>query len=257
MSLTAVVEGVLGLDKLSQESVGNELLRGLSGDDYALLQPALYRMPMNNGDKLATFGSPIDQVCFPEGGIAGFLEVLDSGGRVAVGLLGREGFAGWPALMGNDRWPHEVVARGPDTTAVAIQAAQLGAALEASATLRLALLRYASSFINQITATLTSNLTQSVEQRTARWLLMYHDRIDGDEFTVTHDELGVMLGVRRASITDALHQLEGVGGIRSMRGRVVIRDRQELISLSGDTYGRAESEYERLICSAAKRYSHE
>ena len=86
-----------------------------------------------------------------------------------------------------------------------------------------------------------------MEQRTARWLLMYHDRIDGDELAITHEELGVMLGVRRASITDALHHLEGSEGIRSLRGRLQIRDRVRLVALAGDTYGRAEAEYERLI----------
>ena len=245
--VATLVKQAIGIGGPSQSDVGNILLRTLSRDDYALLRPALRRVPMTNGDRLATAGAPIEHVCFPEGGIAGFLEVLADGRRLAVGLLGREGFAGWPSLMGNDRWPHEVVARGPDATAIAIDAGPLQAALDASETLRLLLLRYASSFVAQLTATLTSNLIQSVEQRTARWLLMYHDRIDGDELAITHDELGIMLGVRRASITDALHQLEGGEGIRSLRGRLQIRDRARLIALAGDTYGRAEREYDRLV----------
>jgi CRP-like cAMP-binding protein len=53
---------------------------------------------------------------------------------------------------------------------------------------------------------------------------MAHDRIESDEIQVTHAEIGVMLGVRRASVTDALHILEGEGLIRARRGDVVQRD---------------------------------
>lgn len=232
-----------------QQAVGNLLLGRLSAADYALLRPGLRRVPILSGDRLGERGAAIERVCFPESGIAGFLDMLGDGRRVAIGLLGREGFAGWPALMGNDVWPHEVVARGPDATALAIDAMDLQAALDASDTLRWLLLRYASSFVTQMAGTLTSNLIQTVEERTARWLLMYHDRIDGDELVITHDELGAMLGVRRSSITDAMHQLEGCGSIRGGRGRLLIRDRTALVALAGDTYGRAEDEYERLVAA--------
>lgn len=242
-SRTLLVSEALGGDELAQDAAGNRLLRRLSQADYALLRPCLRRVSIRSGDHIAERGAPIERLCFPESGIAGFLDVLGDGRRIAIGLLGREGFAGWPALLGDEVWPHEVVARGPDSTALAIDAVDLRGALDASATLRRALLRYASSFVVQMAGTLTSNLIQSVEERTARWLLMYHDRIDGDELVITHDELGAMLGVRRSSVTDAMHQLEGCGSIRAGRGRLMIRDRAGLIALAGDTYGRAEAEY--------------
>ena len=86
-----------------------------------------------------------------------------------------------------------------------------------------------------------------MDRRTARWLLLYHDRVEGDEITITHEELGIMLGVRRSTITDALHHLEGNGALRGHRGRVVICDRDQLESLAGETYGFAEREYARLL----------
>ena len=232
-----------------QEDVGNLLLRRMRDGDFALLRPNLRRVAVGNGDRLAEQGSSIESVCFLEGGIAGFLNVLEDERRVAIGLLGREGFAGWPSLMGNDRWPHEVVARGANTTALAIDAVDLRSALKASATLRTLLIRYASAFVTQMAGTITSNLIQSIEERTARWLLMYQDRLDGDELVITHDELGAMLGVRRASITDALHSLEGRGAIRSSRGRLLILNRASLLASAGDTYGRAETEYQRLTAA--------
>lgn len=232
--------------EIAQETSGNWLLRRMSAADFALLRPLLRRTVVRNGDRLGTTGELIDSVCFPEAGLAGFLDV-QPGGNLAIGLLGREGFVGWPLLMANDRWGHDVVARGRDATALRIDAAPLEAALNASASLRCLLLRYASTFVTQLSQTIVSNLAHPVEKRLARWLLLYHDRLDSDELDITHDELGAMLNVRRASITSALHDLEGSGWIRGFRGRIVVRDRFALESLTADTYGFAEREYARLI----------
>jgi DNA-binding FadR family transcriptional regulator len=78
---------------------------------------------------------------------------------------------------------------------------------------------------------------------------MAQDRIGSDEINVTHDVLALMLGVRRASVTDALHILEGEGLIRSSRGRIVVRDGEGLRRQAGDTYGFYEAEYTRLIAA--------
>jgi CRP-like cAMP-binding protein len=95
--------------------------------------------------------------------------------------------------------------------------------------------------------TIASNLIHSVERRTARWILLYHDRLERDEITMTHEELGNTLGVRQASITSALHVLEGENAIRGYRGRIIVRDRAALVAFAGGTYGFAEAEYRRLI----------
>jgi hypothetical protein len=81
----------------------------------------------------------------------------------------------------------------------------------------------------------------------ARWILLYHDRLEGDEFPMTHEEIGIMLGVRRASATDILHILEGERAIHNARGRLVIRDRARLEEIAGDTYGEVEATYRALI----------
>ena len=236
---------------IDQGSVGNILLQILSPEDFAQLQPHLTRVPLDLNSILASAGEPIRKICFPERGVLGFAEVLNSGQRLAVAVSGREGFAGWPLVMGNDRWPHEVIVRAEQGTALTIHAAVLIDIIDRNAGLRTVLLRCAGSMMAQMARTIVSNLIHPVECRTARWLLLYHDRIDGDEISVTHEELSVMLGVRRSSITDALHQLEGAGAIKGFRGRVVVRNRGYLEELAGETYGFAESEYRRLLSPAA------
>ncbi len=186
-------------------------------------------------------------ICFPEGAVAAFLDVLKDGRRLTVGLVGREGFVGWPMLMGDDRWPYEVTIRAEASTALRLEARHLRTAVERSPALQNLLLRYTSTFMAQMGRTIVSNLIHSVERRTARWILLYQDRVSGDQIALTHEELGIMLGVRRASITDALHYLEGEGAIASLRGRVVVRDRATLEALAEETYGYSEAEYQRLF----------
>ena len=236
---------------ISQDETRNRLLRLLVPDDFAVMAPHLRRVPLDLNSKLASAGNRIKEICFPEAGVIGFVDVLDSGERLAVALTGREGFVGWPLVLGNDRWPHDAIVRAERGTALQIGATDLMAIVSANDRIRTALLRYASSLTTQMSRTIVSNLIHPVECRTARWLLLYHDRVAGDEISITHEELGAMLGVRRSSITDALHQLEGAGALKGYRGRVTIRDRQRLETLAGDTYGFAEAEYARLLVPPA------
>lgn len=76
---------------------------------------------------------------------------------------------------------------------------------------------------------------------------MAHDRADGDELALTHDYLSIMLGVRRPSVTTALHILEGNLLIKGTRGTITVRDRPGLEEFSDGSYGKPENEYARLI----------
>lgn len=234
-------------DPLEQASCGNLLLRCVTPADFALLVPYLQRVPLTLGTKLARAGQPIETVCFMEGGIGGFLDVLADGRQLAVGLVGREGFVGWPLLMGNSRSPYDVVVRGANSMALKIDAGDFALAVAQSRSLQTLMLRYVTTFVAQMGRTIVSNLIHSIERRAARWILLYHDRLQGDEIPLTHEELSAMLGVRRASVTDALHLLESEHAIKGMRGRVVVRDRAALEAIAGETYGYAEAEYRRLI----------
>lgn len=231
------------MNQLLQATARNRLLALVPCNDFALVRPYLKRVSYRPGDVVARMGTPLDQVCFLEGGIAAYLAPAAGGGRAAVGLVGQEGMIGIGCLFGQTRWSHEVVLRGADATALVIEAARLVHACRQSAPLQELLLRFAGNLLLQIARTSTVNVAAPVERRLARWLLLYHDRLEGDEFPITHEELGIMLAVRRASATEALHMLEGEGAIRSLRGRVVVRDRQRLEELAAEAYGDVEADY--------------
>jgi hypothetical protein len=76
---------------------------------------------------------------------------------------------------------------------------------------------------------------------------MCHDRVDGDWIPVTHDFLSLMLGVRRAGVTDAIHVLEGMGALKSTRGLVHVVLRERLLEIADGCYGVPEREYQRVF----------
>ena len=123
-------------------------------------------------------------------------------------MVGCEGMTGLCILLGGDRSANEAQVQSPGS-ALRISAKSLGEVIGASRTLTATLLRYAYVFTVQGTHTALANGRGRLHERLARWLLMWHDRIEGDDLIITHVFLALLLGVRRPSITDTLHELEG------------------------------------------------
>jgi CRP-like cAMP-binding protein len=113
-------------------------------------------------------------------------------------------------------------------------------------------LRHAHCLAIQTAATALSNAQADAQTRLARWLLMVHDRTGNDELQITHEVLAVMLGVRRPWVTGVLNSLALKGTISLSRGKVIIRNRDDLIAVAGDFYGLPEREYRRYINPAEK-----
>lgn len=107
--------------------------------------------------------------------------------------------------------------------------------------------RYILAFLTQVTQSLVCNRHHPVGQRTARWLLATHDRVDGDSFVLTQDFLALMLGVTRPQVSNAAASLRREELIDYRRGRIWIRDRARLQAMACDCYTIIRSEFERLL----------
>jgi CRP-like cAMP-binding protein len=226
---------------------GNTLLASLSAADYALLQPHLSRSKLQRAQVLAEIGLPVKMVYFPEGGIASTVVTTPDGGRNEVGLFGRDGMSGVNLLLGSPTSPCESFLQVDGTHALTIDATKFVEIVEAHTGLRNALLRYVQTLLVQTAHTAATNANNTIEQRLSRWLLMCHDRLDGDLVAVTNDFLSIMLGVRRAGVTVALQVLEGEDLIRCERRAVTIVSRNRLEAVAGPAYGPPEAEYRKLV----------
>ncbi len=86
-----------------------------------------------------------------------------------------------------------------------------------------------------------------LDERLARWLLMWDDRVRPEPITVTHEFLALLLGVRRPGLTDTMNDLEGRGLIRTGRGKVLLLNREGLRLAANGFYGVPEAEYDRAL----------
>src|SRR4051794_15093611 len=231
---------------VAQVFTRNRLLLALSVQDFGLIQPQLEPVSLPVRTYLAEPNTPIQHVYFLDEGIASVVAGTPQGRRIEVGIIGREGLTGLPVLLGTDRTPHACFVQTAGS-GWRIRADDLRRAMAASAALHQHLLRFVQAFMIQMGQTALSNASHVIEQRLARWLLMCHDRVDGDTLFTTHEFLSLMLGVRRAGVTVALQALEDRGLIATKRGHVTILDRARLETLAGDSYGVPEAEYVRLI----------
>jgi CRP-like cAMP-binding protein len=119
--------------------------------------------------------------------------------------------------------------------------------MNASRTLRGFLLKFVQVFMVQTAHTAIANARANIDKRLGRWLLMAHDRTRDDTLPLTHEFLALMLGVRRAGVTEAVQSLKRQKLIETRRNLIVVRDRKGLERMAGDSYGVPEKEYRRLI----------
>src|SRR3954464_5508432 len=122
------------LARLQQISTRNRLLFALNRDDFDLLQPDLEPVALELRQWLIEAGGPIQQVYFPEHGIVSILSDT-SQGRIEVGLIGPEGMAGLPVVLGVDRSPHGYMVQAAGE-ALRITTLELRTALQQSPSLQ-------------------------------------------------------------------------------------------------------------------------
>src|SRR5207237_2563201 len=118
--------------------------------------------------------------------VLSLLALDDSANAVEVGTIGMEGTSGLPAFHGMDSVPQQCLAQVAGDarrmpTSVFVQAVRDLPSLQSL------LHRYALCFFNDVAQTVVCNQLHSIDQRCARWLLMTHDRVAGDEFLLTQE----------------------------------------------------------------------
>jgi len=231
---------------LDRSAVRNRLLTLLPDDEYDTIGKQLEPVALPRGFGLARADKLIADVYFLCSGIGSVVTISNDGGRAEAGMFGREGFSPTPAGVGGTISVHEVFMQ-MEGNGLRIPLHSLLEALPKTPVFANLLARFIQTFASQISYTALCNANCQVDERLARWLLMCHDRVDGDEIALTHDFISSVLSVRRPSITTALHVLEGKRFLRAERGRITIRDRRGLEDFAGAAYGKPEEEYRRLI----------
>ena len=224
----------------------NRLLSLLSDDDYEHLRPHLTLITLEYRKILYEAARPIEHVYFPIDGVASLVITTAEGGSAEVGTIGSEGIVGLPVCLGDREAPSSVYVQVPGT-GLKMDADAFRGELEHCPTLNLAMLRYTHAFFNQVAQSAACAHLHRVEQRCCRWLLMTRDRMPSGEFLLTHEFLGMMLGVRRTTVTEVMGILQKAGLICYRRGHVSILDPEALRSRACECYDISRLEFDRLL----------
>jgi CRP-like cAMP-binding protein len=221
-------------------------------EDRTLAAVAAHAQPvtLELRDMVLTEGRPIRHAVFPVEGVLSMLASVEGGqSAVEIGTVGKEGMAGVPLLLGGSRAPGDCFAQVPGA-AWRIGAADFRKLVAAHADFTAVLHRYTQALMVQMAQSSACNRAHSPLQRAARWLLMTHDRVDGDSFSLTQEFLAHMLGERRPTVSRVASTLHARGLIAYSRGRIVILARERLEEVACPCYDVIRHEYDSLLRTA-------
>lgn len=224
----------------------NRLLAALPPADYRRLRPRLEDVPLRYRQVLYPVGGPVGFVYFPSCGVVSTVAILADRRAIEVGMCGREGVIGAAAILGDPTSPFEVLVQVAGD-AVRIDIDHFRTAARPGGALHRLLARYHAAAFTQAAQSIACNGLHTIRQRCCRWLLMTRDRMRADEFDLTHEFLGTMLGVRRASVTEVLQPLQTAGLVGHSRGRLTVLDSGRLEAAACGCYQFVRGQFDRLL----------
>jgi CRP-like cAMP-binding protein len=231
----------------------NWLLAAMPARDLTRLTPHMETVPLRPRAILAEAGTPLRYAYFPHGGVICLMATMRHG-IAETATVGAEGCVGLEALLGGRTASQRVLVQvGGSASRVAMP--ELVAATRRSPALQALLLGYVRFFLIQVLQSVACNGLHSVRQRSARWLLMTHDRAGSDSFGLTHQFLAEMLGIQRPSVTLVARALQQAGLIRYSRGALTITNRKGLEAAACECYAIVRHALDATLARPARRRS--
>ncbi|MBY2966285.1 Crp/Fnr family transcriptional regulator [Rhizobium leguminosarum] len=229
-----------------QRIVHNLLLKALPAEAFDLLAADAQAVELPLRHVLVESDQPHEHVCFVESGLASMVATNAEDEAVEVGHIGFEGMAGLHVVLKTNTTPNRTFMQVAGS-GLLVSVETFGRVLAAFPAVNDLFLQYMHCCDIQLAQSALANGRYNMHERLARWLLMCHDRLNGNDLPLTHEFLALMLGVRRSGVTNELHVIEGMRAIRSTRANVKVLDRERLEEIAAGSYGIPEREYERLI----------
>ena len=230
--------------EITPPSTDNRLLAALPPEEYERVARHLEPVKLASGQVLYHSGQLVDYLYFPLDSMASLVAQMEGGAAIEVGVAGFEGVIGLPALLGVEKSPHLNLVQMPGG-AMRARASPLRDELRRGGALLDLTLRYAQAVMVVASQAAACNALHKLSERLAKWLLMSHDRSRGDELPLTQEFLSMMLGVRRAGVTEAAIVLQAEGLIRYRRGHITVLDREGLEGFSCECYHVVKAEFDR------------
>jgi len=229
----------------SRGNTRNRLLDALPAAEYARLARKLEPVELQLGQVLFHAGERTEHVYFPVESIVSLMADLEEGGGIEVGLVGREGMVGISVAFGVGR-ESKLATVQHTGTALRMRSDDLREELAGDGQLSRLLLQYAHALMSQISQSVVCNVRHTLDRRLVRWLLMFQNRADADEFELTHEFMANMLGAARSSIGEVARKLQEMGMVNYARGRFRIVNRMAMEQMACECYEVVRDEFDSL-----------
>jgi len=224
----------------------NQLLGAFEPAARSRIKSFMRPVTLQLGTVVCEAGGILQHVYFPEGSVLSLLTVLENGSAIECANIGREGAFGLFAAMYSRVSFNQCV--------VQLEGQMLRCPIEPrhsefrnSEHVRDLFVSYSETLLSQVMQTVACNSLHSVEERMCRWLLMMHDRAEGELLTYTHEFLAHMLGANRGSITLAAQSLKNAGLISYSRGTIQIKNREGLEKVCCECYAVVKERFDAFL----------
>ncbi|MES2390105.1 MAG: Crp/Fnr family transcriptional regulator [Acidobacteriota bacterium] len=224
----------------------NHFLANLPPDVFQRIASKLVPVELPQGMRLSEANEPIASLYFPEFGLISTNATTPAGESIEVGMSGREGFSGLPALLGQPEMQHEVVVQCAGH-GHRLRSSIMVEELNANPAVRVLVDNFIYVQMVASTQSVLCARLHGLQQRLARWLLTAGDRMESDQLQLTQEYMARMLGSRRSTVTVTAQALQEAGAIEYRRGRIMLTSRPKLESMACGCYRIVQASYDRLL----------
>src|SRR6202167_2972891 len=232
--------------KASGNALSNQLLAALGPESRSRIDPHLRSVPLKLGAVVCEAGGLLKHAYFTQGAVLSLLTVLENGSAIETANIGREGAFGLSAAMySRVSFNRCIVQLTGHMVRCPIEILQQE--FKRTEYVRDLFVSYSETLLSQVQQSVACNAMHSTEERMCRWLLMMHDRAEGEALPYTHDFLSHMLGANRKSVTLAARSLQTAGLISYRRGRITVLDRPGVEKASCECYAVVKERFDAFL----------
>ena len=224
----------------------NLILAQLPNAEYEALAKFLLPVDLPLEMRLSEPNEPIEYIYFLNSGLISTDALTEKGESVEVGVIGREGFSGLPALLDQPQMSHSVMMQGVGE-GLRIRSSIMRDQFVKGGMLQRLIHAFAYLQLVQVSQSVLCNRMHEVDARLARWLLTSADRMESESLNLTQEFLAQMLGVQRSTVTVAAGDLQRAGMIGYSRGKIHIVDRANLTRTACECYQIVRASYQRVL----------
>ena len=237
-------------EKTSSKAPGelrsNQLLGALQSASHKRIAPHLERIDLKLGALVCEAGGHLKHAYFPQGSVLSLLTVLENGSAIETANIGREGAFGlFAAMYSRVSFNRCIVQLEGRMVRCPIELLQ--SEFKNSEHVRNLFVSYSETQLSQVQQTVACNAMHTTEERMCRWLLMMHDRAEGETLAYTHEFLATILGANRKSVTLAAQSMQAAGLISYRRGTMEVLDRKGMENASCECYAIVKERFDAFL----------